>query len=45
MKDYLEYLRVITFFSKHFNKWFPRNDDKKEWNPEFQPQKLIALEK
>ena len=24
-KDSLEYLRVITFFSKHFNKWFPGN--------------------
>ena len=29
-EESLEHFRVLTLFGKHFNKWFPRKDDKKE---------------
>ena len=44
-EESLEHFRVLTLFGKHFNKWFPRKDDKKEWRPSFQPHKFRVLAK
>ena len=39
----LEYFRVLSMFSKQYNKWFCTKEDKIEWYPKNRKEKYCVL--